>query len=151
FGLLRSGAEARQLVRQNNAEGLEIALIVRATALDEAAELVRRIPQRRVLEEQTRSQGRAGHASLATRRHFSGIEIEIGHSCGGAQLVPLVIFVAGRHKSELSFAVAQRGSRQALDEGFAVATRALLVDDEKVTRRAEAKFDPFTARGLHDL
>src|SRR5262249_60886160 len=64
FGPLRSGAEAYQLVRQNDAEGLEIALIVRAAALDKVDKLMRRIPQRGVLEEQAGSQSHKLGASV---------------------------------------------------------------------------------------
>ena len=85
------------------------------------------------------------------RRHLGGIEIEIRYARETTRLLPLVIFVAGRHKGEPSLEISQRGSGQTLDEGLAVATHALLVDDKQVTTRAEAKFDPFTCRGLHDF
>ena len=112
---------------------------------------MRRIPQRGVLEEQARSQARPAIVGFTMQRHLGGIEIEIHHASGTTRLLPLLICATGRHKRELSFELAQRGARQALDQGFAIAARLLLVDDKQVTTRAEAKFDPFTCRGLHDF
>src|SRR4029453_9885466 len=79
------------------------------------------------------------------------IDIEIPHACETTGLLPLVVFVAGRHKGELSFEVSQRGSGQTIDEGLAVATHALLVDCKQMVRRAKTKLDPFMSCGLHDL
>ena len=84
-------------------------------------------------------------------RHLGGVKIEIHHPAEAARLLPLVIFVAGRHKGELSFAVAQRRSRQTLDDRFAVATRALVVQDEQMMRSASANLDRFKPCRLHDF
>src|SRR5205807_7247461 len=122
---LRSRVDAHELVRQDGAEGLKILLTVRAGALDESYQLVRRIPQRGVLEEQARSQARPAIVGFTMQRHLGGIEIEIHHASGTTRLLPLLICATGRHKRELSFELAQRGARQALDQGFAIAARLL--------------------------
>ena len=51
FDPLRPGVEARELVRQDDAKRLEIEL-VRAGTLHQRRELERRVPQRRIFEEQ---------------------------------------------------------------------------------------------------
>src|SRR5262245_37015620 len=63
-----------KLVRQDRAEGLEVDLLVRVGAFDQSAELLGRLEQRLVLEEQT-------------RRHFFPLEVS------GADLEPVGIEV----------------------------------------------------------
>ena len=147
----RPGVEAHELVRQDDAEGSEIGAAVGAGMLDQPHELACRVRQCRVLEEQPRGQ-RAGRGDRAeSRRHAGRIEIEVDEARQKARLLPFMVLVAGRHQGQLAPRVAQPRSRQAFDEGVAIAAHALIADGEKMKRGAKANFQLLAPRRLHDL
>src|ERR1700736_3263343 len=135
--------DAHQLVRQHDTKSFEIGPIVRARALEQLHQLERSIPERGILKEQPWLQRGARIARIRMFRHLGGVKIEIHYPCETTRLLPLVIFVAGRHKGELSFAVAQRRSRRTPDDRFAVATRGVLIEEKQMIRSASASLHPF--------
>ena len=68
----RPGIEPHQLMRQHDTESVEIQPICRKRAFDQGHEFERRPPERRILEEQSRSEGdfrKAGHLITGTPQY----------------------------------------------------------------------------------
>jgi hypothetical protein len=59
--------------------------------------------------------------------------------------------MTGGHERKFPLELSERGSRQPLDEGVAIAADALFIDGKQVARRAKAILDAFMFRGLDDL
>src|ERR1700716_3836158 len=85
------------------------------------------------------------------RGHLGRIEIEMHNARENTRFLPLIILVASRHERELSRCVAQLRSWQPLDDRVPIVSHALVAYGQKMERRAKAKLDLFTARGLHHL
>ena len=136
-------------MRQDDAERFRIGLIVRTGTLNQRRQLERGLPECSIFEEQPRDEVR--EIRLGVPRHFGGVEIEIHHAAENARILPVVVFVAGRHEGELSLAVPQRRPGQALDERFAVAPNPLLANHKQMERPAEVAFQLFASGRLNDL
>src|SRR5437867_4065098 len=73
----RPGIEPHQLMRQHDTESVEIQPICRKRAFDQGHEFERRTPERRILEEQSRSKGDLRKAEFRIDCQLGRIEIEI--------------------------------------------------------------------------
>src|SRR5215472_3084597 len=136
LGTARATGGTREIVRQNDAERLAIAAIVRPRSLDGGLELQRRLPHLRILEEQPRRE-----RGLGLERKRTRIEIEERQPRKDARLLPVDIFVAGRDEDELALVLAQRGARQTFDEGETIGAGAGFEQHEHVDGSAKAEFD----------
>src|SRR5215471_9305875 len=135
-------------VDKQTTQYLEMELICRCRARDQALQLECCLQECRVLEKKSRCERFVG---VRLRVEPCGIEVEMQAAGVCAELVPLVIFVAGRHECELSREPSERRSRQALDERFSVATIAFFVHHQEVHRRTKAILNLALARGFHEF
>src|SRR5262245_30465752 len=135
--------KAYELVYEQGTESFEVESIVRGLALDQALELEGGVPQRCVLEEQSRSQTSVWQ--LRVKVELRRIEVEMHAARVPARLLPFVIFVAGGHERQLPFEAPERRPRQPFDERLSVAAFALLMHDEQMHRRSKTILDSASA------
>src|SRR5215467_4227270 len=142
--------ELNKLVCQDRAEGLEVDLLVRVGAFDQSAELLGRLEQRLVLEEQTRRHFFPREVS-GTDLQPVGIEVEIDGSRQYARVLPVVVIVARWDEREPAGQIMQRGPWHSFHKGLAGDALAALAYDQQVHWCTEANVDPLTFRRLDDL
>src|SRR5215831_14581916 len=134
-----SAIKTCELVYEQGTESFEVKSVARSLALDQALELEGGVPQRCVLEEQSRSERSVGQ--LRVKVEPRRIEIKMHVARVPARLLPFVIFVAGGHERQLPFEAPERRPRQPFNERLSVAAFALLMHDEQVHRRAKTILD----------
>src|SRR5215510_12109928 len=128
-----------ELMYKQGTESFEVKSVARNLALDQALELEGSVPQRCILEEQSRSERSVGQ--LRVKVEPRRIEIEMHAARVPARLLPFVIFVAGGHERQLPFEASERRPRQPFNERFSVAAFALLMHDQQVYCRAKTILD----------
>src|SRR5712671_627706 len=143
--------EPHELVRQDSAERFAIEPVAGLRAIDHRLQLGRYVPDRRVLEEQPWGKRYGTTCRIRSDRKRRRIEIKMCSTDQTARLLPIIVFMTGRHEDELPLVVSQRGPRQALDEGEPVAALARFEHNEHVDRSSEATLDSGMLRDMHNL
>src|SRR5438132_1741205 len=131
---------AQELVRDHDGERFTIALGL-AAILDCYGQLDRGLPQHVIFEEQAGAQRRSRRARTGVDRHLGGIEIKADDPTANAGTLPFAIFMAGRNEGELAPQRSQGRRRQITDDRLTLVANAFFVDEQQMTRCAEAEFD----------
>src|SRR5947209_13375371 len=146
-----SAIQSNQFVHQEDAKSFDIETVLGAPRVDRLLQFRGGAPDGRILEKKPRCEGDIRVVPLELGLQFSRVEIEIRYTWQRARIVPFAVFMRRRHEYQFFCHVAQCRSRQALDIGFSVAARAMLVGCQQVHRRAEAVVDPVMARRLDEF